>query len=179
MIELIRSDIYKRILLVESMSKHIKESKLFTSAFDNFEDDFKTTSFRVIGDFPNYGYKIVREFSKGFPNGVDRAYTLDNEWIGRVDEAKYLCEKRGLRLEKSKPDSCCCSIGKCIYLPEEHEDFGKWFGFSHRAIYGFKVGDGYEVREGDCLEGYFPIGYKAKTEADCRSMAIAFADSVS
>jgi hypothetical protein len=111
---------------------------------------------------------------------MDVAYTLeDNLYIGGPDDAKYICKKRGIKPEKASESHCVCSIGKCIYIDENHVDFGKWFGWSHRAMYGFKVGDDYKVKEGDCLERYFPNGFKAETEEDCRNMAIAFAESVS
>ena len=61
----------------------------------------------------------------------------------------------------------------------------KWYGWSHRAINGFGIGD--KVEEGDCVaqdseypaEGAFPVGFKAKTLEDCKKMAIVFSDSVS
>ena len=53
----------------------------------------------------------------------------------------------------------------------------KWYGWSHRAIFGFGIGS--EVKEGDCCEGYLPIGFKAKTLEDAKKMAEAFAESVS
>lgn len=54
----------------------------------------------------------------------------------------------------------------------------KWYGWSHRAIYGFKIGD--VVEYGDLTTKHaLPIGFKAETLDDCRKMAIAFAESVS
>jgi len=71
----------------------------------------------------------------------------------------------------------------------------KWYGWSHRAIYGFAIGD--SVEEGDVTtttgfteeyEKAFPIkafkhvlsvGFKAETLDDAKRMAIAFAASVS
>lgn len=70
----------------------------------------------------------------------------------------------------------------------------KWYGWSHRAIYGFKIGD--VVSQGDLTTttGYIeefelkhpdiafkhvlPVGFKAETLEDARKMAIAFAASV-
>jgi len=78
-----------------------------------------------------------------------------------------------------------CSIGKSL------KD-GKWYGWSHRAIYGFQIGD--TLKEGDCAatSGYteeyleehpdpyiLPVGFTSETEEDCKLMAIAFASSVS
>ena len=52
----------------------------------------------------------------------------------------------------------------------------KWYGWSHRAIYGFGIGS--EVKKGDC--GYeYPGPKKAKTLEDAKKMAENFADSVS
>ena len=71
----------------------------------------------------------------------------------------------------------------------------KWYGWSHRAVYGFKIGD--IVEAGDCTasSGYteefikenpeegmryvLPVGFEAKTLEDAKKMAIAFAASVS
>jgi hypothetical protein len=63
-----------------------------------------------------------------------------------------------------------------------------WYGWSHRAIAGFTVGS--KVRKGDViargsmndppLRGHvFDIGYRAKTLADARDMAVNFAEFVS
>ena len=56
----------------------------------------------------------------------------------------------------------------------------KWYGWSHRAIYGFKIGD--VVETGNLIATWeyhtLPVGFKAETLDDCRRMAIAFADSV-
>lgn len=52
----------------------------------------------------------------------------------------------------------------------------KWYGWSHRAIYGFGIGS--EVKKG--AAGYnYPGPKKAKTLEDAKKMAENFADSVS
>ena len=69
----------------------------------------------------------------------------------------------------------------------------KWYGWSHRALYGFGIGD--EVHEGDLtnMSGFtdeylsehpeedlsLPVGFVAKNLNDAKRMAIAFADAVS
>jgi hypothetical protein len=62
----------------------------------------------------------------------------------------------------------------------------KWYGWSHRAIFGFTVGD--MVKQGDIIaqggefsrpDRSFPVGFTAKTLTDARAMAAAFADGVS
>lgn len=111
-------------------------------------------------------------------------YAKDGGYVGSVEDS-IVYFKRGIIPEKSSPNHRVCSIGKSV------ED-GKWYGWSHRAIYGFQVGD--VAKEGDlCTQsGYIeeyakehpelnrtvPVGFEAKTEDDAKRMAIAFADSV-
>lgn len=111
-------------------------------------------------------------------------YAPDGGYVGNIEDAvKYF--QKGILPEKSHADNDVCSIGKSI-------TDGKWYGWSHRAIYGFKIGD--VVKDGDCAasSGYtdeylkdnpeknraLPVGFEAKTEEDAKKMAIAFADSV-
>lgn len=51
----------------------------------------------------------------------------------------------------------------------------KWYGWSHRAIYGFGIGS--KVKKGDC--GYKGKTWTAKTLDDAKQMAKDFADAVS
>lgn len=51
----------------------------------------------------------------------------------------------------------------------------KWYGWSHRAIYGFGIGS--KVKKGDC--GYKGKAWTAKTLDDAKQMAKDFADGVS
>lgn len=104
------------------------------------------------------------------PTEMFQAYTHDGHYIGDEKTAKMLCVKYGIAPELSDEDHQVCSIG---YSERE----GRWYGWSHRAIYGFKVGD--KVKEGDC--GYNPeVGeWTAETNEDAKQMAIQFADSVS
>ena len=69
----------------------------------------------------------------------------------------------------------------------------KWYGWSHRALFGFGIGD--KVKKGDVCASpgsipeyiaehpeedvSLPVGFKAKTLDDAKLMAIAFADGVS
>lgn len=52
---------------------------------------------------------------------------------------------------------------------------GKWYGWSHRAVYGFGIGD--TVKKGDVA--YKGREYTIKTEEQARETAKAFADGVS
>jgi len=110
---------------------------------------------------------------------------LDEGYVGRPEEA-YRLLQQGIRdVQKSEPNHKVCSIG---FNPTEQ----KWYGWSHRARYGFGIGD--VVNRGDCCassgwtEEYLkthkdpyvlPIGFKAKTLKDAKRMAVAFAESVS
>jgi len=132
----------------------------------------------------------------GVPGGMEMksAFTPEGYYIGNSKDAYRLIVKRGIKPEPMKPDrpeanggwGRTCSIGFC-------ERDQKWFGWSHRAIYGFGIGA--KVKEGDCaassgwtdewLAEYpeddlsLPVGFVAESLADCKRMAIAFAESVS
>ena len=128
------------------------------------------------------------------PVTIKSAYTPEGYYIGSSRWAHRLIVKRGIKPEPRVP-ACpeangdrgrTCSIGFC-------EAEQKWYGWSHRAIYGFGIGD--VVKEGDCCasSGWtdeylaehpgedlsLPVGFQARTLEDCKSMAIAFAASVS
>ncbi len=65
-------------------------------------------------------------------------------WIGGARTARFLCKKGGiLKITKARPGHSVCSIGK-------NEEEQKWYGWSHRAICGFGIGDRiYEERFGN------------------------------
>jgi hypothetical protein len=100
---------------------------------------------------------------------IKAAYSRDGGYIGDWKEACYL-HGRGI-VPEAKPGSTgnVCSIGFC-----EREQ--KWYGWSHRALYGFGIGD--VVEEGSCCCESLPVGFKAEMLDDARRMAIAFADCV-
>jgi len=51
----------------------------------------------------------------------------------------------------------------------------KWYGWSHRAIFGFGIGD----KSVECYPGETKKGKKCETLDDCKQAAIKFAESVS
>lgn len=53
----------------------------------------------------------------------------------------------------------------------------KWYGGSHRAKFGFGVGD--KVKEGDVLAGVYPVGHEIKTLDQAKEAAEHFAELVS
>ena len=120
------------------------------------------------------------------PTIMRSAYTPGGDYIGNTVFAKRMVRDRGIRPEKAKASHNVCSIGFC-------EKDQKWYGWSHRARYGYGVGD--VLQEGSCAtqSGWtdeylaehpeedlsLPVGFTAKNLADCKRMAIAFAASVS
>ena len=110
---------------------------------------------------------------------------VDDSYIGDEDMITYLESKGITYTMKAQKDDRVASIGFC---PKE----AKWYGWSHRAMYGFTIGD--VVSEGDCTasSGYtgeyliqhpdedlsLPVGYTALNMECAKRMAIAFADSV-
>lgn len=112
------------------------------------------------------------------------------QYVGDEDFGMYLY-KKGIIDPETMPAPeghdpyRVCSIGWC-------ECEQKWYGWSHRALYGFGIGD--VVKEGDCTastgwteeclqehpgwDRSLPVGFEAKTIDDCKLMAIAFAESV-
>lgn len=120
------------------------------------------------------------------PTKMMGAFSLiDGGYIGNEEDAKQL-QERGIAPQRRTEESDTCSIGFC-------EKEQKWYGWSHRAIYGFGIGD--VVEEGDVtnssgwtdeyleqhpeLDTRLPVGFKAETLEDAKRMAIAFAEGVS
>lgn len=140
------------------------------------------------------GYEVRTELLSGpeygMPEGesmtMQSAYTPSGDYIGTSRDAHFLCSKRGIKPGKAQASHRVCSIGFC-------DKEQKWYGWSHRAIHGFAVGD--TVTEGDCVaqSGWtdeylaehpkkdlsLPVGFVAYTLEDARRMAVAFAESVS
>ncbi len=103
------------------------------------------------------GYVVRHELIDGRQYGGEdctmvSAYTPDGAYIGDSKWAYRLCTIRGIKPEVPQSESAdgdianrgrgfTCSIGFCAR--EE-----KWYGWSHRAIYGFGIGS--TVQRGDC-----------------------------
>lgn len=136
------------------------------------------------------GYVVIKGIVDGSEFGGDdmemsHAETPNGDYIGNSKTAHMLCVKRGIKPEKMSANNNVCSIGFC-------DKEQKWYGWSHRAIYGFGVGD--VVSEGDCTassgwtqeyldehpeeDTSLPVGFKANNLDDAKKMAVAFAESV-
>lgn len=145
------------------------------------------------------GYVVKWELIDGSQYGspdflMKSAFTPTGDYIGSPKNAYHLCKVRGIKPESRLPVDSTANNGKgrtaSIGFCEKEQ---KWYGWSHRAIYGFKVGD--EVKEGDCtaesgwIDEYLaehpeedlslPVGFVSQTLDDTKRMAIAFAESVS
>lgn len=103
---------------------------------------------------------------------IKSAYTTPKgDYIGDPKLAHRLIIKRGIMPEKANPADNVCTIGFC-------EKKQEWYGWSHRAIYGFGVG--HKVKKGSTLVGDgYRVGDVVKTFDEAKDMAIAFAESVS
>lgn len=108
------------------------------------------------------------------PTKMRNAYNHQGQYIGDLDTAKVLCEKFGIIPEVIDPEHQVCSIG---YSPK----YNKWYGWSHRAITGFKIGDKiFETNFGDDNTPFINHGTKTiKSMKDARLAAARFAKSVS
>ena len=83
-----------------------------------------------------WGYEVRTEIAVvcSTPFDMFSAYTPSGDYIGSPRDAAYLCKRRGIAPEKADPNHGTCSIGFC-------ESDGKWYGWSHRAIVGFAIGN--------------------------------------
>ncbi len=141
--------------------------------------------------FYKSGYEVREELIDGKDYGSDdmimkSAYNPHGNYIGDSKNAHRLCVKKGIAPQVASESHNVCSIGY------SHKD-GKWYGWSHRAIYGFKLG--YVVKKGHCCassgwtneylkehpeeDTSLPIGFEVKSLEDAKKCAIAFAASVS
>jgi hypothetical protein len=91
-----------------------------------------------------------------------------------------------IKPEKRNPSHDASSIGKSAAD-------GKWYGWSHRAVYGFGVGDKITGDSGgkkveypklpdgtpDWDNGKYEPDFTIKTDAHAKQVAVTFADSVS
>ena len=120
------------------------------------------------------GYVVIKYMVDGKEFGGDdfemkSAFTPDGEYIGDEKTAHFLCKAKGIKPQLNHAPRCdrkwrpfdtspCCSTGFC-------EKEQKWYGWSHRAIYGFEIGS--ETKRGDC--SYVPVDME-----DARQDAIGF-----
>lgn len=88
------------------------------------------------------GYNLRRERLSGPEHGLPEgdsfvmvsAFTPAGDYIGDEADAESLVARRGIAPELANPRAGVCSVGFCIRDQ-------KWYGWSHRAICGFGIGD--------------------------------------
>ena len=87
-------------------------------------------------------YDILENYSRNenYYDPMQAAVSkIDEGYIGDIDYADMLSAK-GIVPQLANPDHKTCSIGFC-------ESQQAWYGWSHRAIYGFKVGSKVSFRD--------------------------------
>lgn len=99
-------------------------------------------------------YNIIEETDDMHRHAVN----VYGDYIGLPEYAKQLCDEKGINPELAVDTHNTCSIGFC-------ENEQKWYGWSHRAMYGFGVGS--EVKFGDCA-------FSPRDIKEARSAAIEF-----
>ena len=72
---------------------------------------------------------------------LEVAYTKEGYYVGDKQQAEFLIRKGITSQVQPRGDGTTCVVGFC---PDEL----KWYGWSHRAIYGFGLGS--HVQQGDC-----------------------------
>lgn len=98
-------------------------------------------------NYPGYIYRreLVDDLEYGGDGDLEMVvcYSADTgDYIGDAKTARMLCKKYGLRNIQKRSDShSVCSIGF-------NEDEQKYYGWSHRAIFGFGIGS--TCKKGDC-----------------------------
>lgn len=118
-------------------------------------------------------YEMPSEEPGGKPIQIPAAFNPRGEYIGSPASARTLCVDRGIAPELASSAHRVCSVGYCAAKKT-------WYGWSHRAICGFKKGDRiFEEDFGDDLTPFTKHGRKTiKTDADARLSAVRFADYV-
>jgi len=119
-------------------NQHFK-SQSFTSEYT-----MRVVKIEDMGDYNIHHCNMIDNVTGDSIPNVS-CYTKDGAYIGDLQFTKMLVDKYGIVPERANPDSEVCSIG---YSKKD----GKFYGWSHRAMYGFKPGD--RVKKGDCA--YFP-----------------------
>jgi hypothetical protein len=79
------------------------------------------------------GIRSILMKMRGREHGMRAAYTKKGEYIGMERDAEWLTS-RGIAPEYIDEDSSVCMVGWC-------DKEQKWYGWCHRAIAGFTIGD--------------------------------------
>lgn len=131
--------------------------------------------------YKKWGYQLIHYMTTGHgisttPFSMCSAFTYPGgEYIGNSKDAHRLCAKRGIKPEfisgPPEPPMTPAEEAKRLLMKEDRlhmypcsigfcERENKWYGWSHRAIYGFTVGS--KVEKGHCA--YVPKNPKDMLE---------------
>jgi len=127
------------------------------------------------------GYQVRYEELSGDEAGggpafvMRSAFTPDGAYIGSPKVARFLIKKNGVKPELANEGDNVCTIG---FRSEDQ----KWYGWSHRAMCGFGLGD--KLYEEDWPEGTEQTPFirhgavTIESLSQAREAAVNFADSV-
>ena len=137
------------------------------------KEEVKILKERNMGNYIIRKEEVVSEDMGNAPYVRERAYNKQGSWIGDKKRAKLLVKKLGIKPIKRHPTHDICSIG-------HSEKDNKWYGWSHRCIVGFAIGDRiYEENYGDDNTLFVKHGRKTiKNMEDARLAASNFAADV-
>jgi len=145
------------------------------------------------------GYEVRTKLIDGERYGgqnfvIKSAYTPEGHYIGSPRDAHRLVAKYGIKPEPVHTDCTEANSGRgltCSIGFSERDQ--KWYGWSHRALHGFAIGDVVDSEDHLCAcSGWtdkylvehpeadvsLPVGFVARTLEDAKRMAIAFAEAV-
>ena len=122
--------------------------------------------------------EIIKD-PEGNPFKMTNCYSLHSGcYIGDTKDAVFLCETERLKkLQPAREGGTACNIGF-------DQMRGKWYGWSHRAVCAFGIGDmifdeDYKGPDGDDTPFIKHGTEEIKTMAEARQAAINFARYVS
>jgi len=129
----------------------------------NYKVGYQIRTVRFTGDDAFGSEDMIRK----------QAYTPSGHYIGTSKVANQLCKKMGIVPELASPSDTVCSVGFC-------KGKEQWFGWSHRAIIGFGLGDRiFEHVYGDDNTPFGQHGEEViETLDQARVSAVSFADYV-
>lgn len=160
-----------------NLERHISEYALLKINFNTvhidrykfYQDDLMESDYAIF-TYNNIDKRLIKKVS--MPNFIIDESMNILEGKDETPLQKFF-NKHGIVPEKISSSSKVNQIG----FSEKEQ---AWYGWSHRAIYGFKIG----VKSGPGKVGYETLKQEngpleAKTLDDCKKMAIAFAKEIS
>ena len=167
------TDFIRDLNLAKSISEYdllkINFNSTHIDRYEFYQDDLMESKYAIF-TYNNIDKKLIKKVS--MPKFIiDESMSI---FEGKDDSPlQKFFNKHGIVPEKISPSSKVNQIG----FSEKEQ---AWYGWSHRAIYGFKIG----AKAGPGKVGYETLKQEngpleAKTLDDCKKMAIAFAKEIS